>query len=195
MTRCLEGGRNARTRVPRTVRADTRVRHVARLRAGRRQRGLHDDVDGARVGRQGPILADAPRYAVGDEWRFTAGFFGRVVALEGERVVMVGDYLATVVQANPFCQGCRYVRDANGTLLEVRSADGVVASTTAPIGFKLLDFPLQVGKEWRQDTVVRQASTGNLRSYTNRFYVAAYERVQVKAGTFDARSALTGLRS
>lgn len=124
------------------------------------------------------IVVEAPTFKVGDEWRYTGGYFIRVVGLEGDHVV-------TETNLDPSCRSCRFVRDKNGTVVRVLDADGKPVEY-ALSGLKILDFPMRVGKQWSQDLSLRQLSTGAMRPYSNTFKVEAYEEVVTKAGTFKA---------
>jgi hypothetical protein len=124
------------------------------------------------------VVIEAPAYKVGDEWRYPGGYYIRVVAFEGDNVVAESNL-------DPYCRGCRFVRDRNGTPIRVFDAQGRPVEY-ALTGLKLLDFPLRVGKEWTQEIQLRVLATGTMRPYFNRFKVEAYEEVVTKAGTFKA---------
>ncbi len=125
-----------------------------------------------------PPVAEAPTFKIGDEWRWEGGDYPtyiRVVALEGA---------GSVVESNldVWCRdGCRYTRDKNGISTSGVSGKG---EPTYVSGLKILDFPLTVGKQWTQETELRQLSTGQMRPYFNVWKVEAFE--EVKAGTFKA---------
>ncbi len=124
------------------------------------------------------LVADAPTYKAGDEWRYTHDVFRQVIGFEG-------DLRITASNSDRFCQGCRYFLDRNGTVVKAldREAKPVETSTQ---GLKMLDFPLRVGKTWSQDINLRSVSTGAVWPYANTWKVEAYEEVTVKAGTFKA---------
>jgi hypothetical protein len=126
---------------------------------------------------------EAPAYKVGDEWRFTgAGYTSRVWIAEvtGDTIVSLRERPARVET----CQGCRYVRDRNTTVLRVLDPNGQLRSEVDS-GLRTLDFPLRVGKTWDHNLDMSSAS-GPTYSYTNHFTVEAYELVTVPAGTFKA---------
>jgi hypothetical protein len=129
------------------------------------------------------VTIEAPTYKVGDEWRFTgAGYTSRVWIAEvtGDTIVSLRERPARFET----CQGCRYVRDSNLTVLRVIGPDGQ-AQSDAGSGLRTLDFPLRVGKTW--DHNLDMASSGGpTYSYTNHFTVEAFELVTVPAGTFKA---------
>ena len=126
------------------------------------------------------IVAEAPAFKVGEEWRWEGGQYPtyvRVVALEGEN---------SVVETNldVWCRdGCQYVRDKNGIAVSGKNSKG---EPTYVSGLRTLDFPLKVGKEWTQEKDLRQQSDGRMVPYVNRWRVEAFENVKVKAGTFKA---------
>lgn len=126
---------------------------------------------------QAPV-AEAPTYQVGDEWRYSNGAVLRVVAIEEGHVV-------TTWTPNRGCPDCRDYRDKNFTIVKQVDKSGAPVSTST-IGFKTLDFPLQVDKEWqfRQDLFSR--SYNRLMPYDNSFRIEGYEDVKTKAGTFKA---------
>lgn len=128
----------------------------------------------------GGVVAEAPSFKIGDEWRWEGGeypAFSRVVALEGD---------GSVVDSNTdvSCRdGCRYVRDRNTNITSGRSGKGEPAYVA---GLKLLEFPLTVGKEWTQSKDLRRLSDGRTDPYVMSWKVEAFEEVTVKAGTFRA---------
>lgn len=124
------------------------------------------------------VVIDAPTFKVGDEWRYTDGYFIRVVGFEGDHVV-------TETNLDPFCRNCRFIRDKNGAVVSVLDSEGKLVEY-ALSGLKLLDFPMRVGKQWSQDLTLRQLRTGRMMPYSNIFNVEAYEEVVTKAGTFKA---------
>lgn len=126
------------------------------------------------------VTANAPKWQVGDEWRYTRGVFIRVIMVDGEFVV-------TRSNLDRECVGCSWYHDQNWTIVTVLAANNTPHDyAMASIGLKLLDFPLYVGKTWQQDVGLRQMGTGVIRPYSNQFRVEAYEPVTVKAGTFMA---------
>ena len=122
-------------------------------------------------------MADAPTYAVGDEWRFSFGP-AKVLAIEGSQSVME-------FPASQRCPGCRYFFDGQRTLSKVVGKDGNEVNDPL-VGLKFLDFPLSVGKEWRQTTSFLNEQTNQRIPLTHTFRVLAHEEVKTKAGTLKA---------
>jgi len=85
------------------------------------------------------VVVEAPRWQVGDEWRYSDGRTTRVVAVEDGSFV-------TEDTPDPGCPGCRSVRNANWAVIAVIAKDG--KRSPSP-GYRDLDFPLSVGKEWK----------------------------------------------
>lgn len=136
------------------------------------------------TGAQAPV-AEAPAFQVGDEWRYTDGAALRVVAVEGEQVV-------TTLSPNQECPDCRYYRDKNFTVIKVVDKDGKPVDYSrsdafnSSVGLKMLDFPLEIGKQWASSRRDRSRSTGRYYDYDETFKVEGYEEIQTKAGTFKA---------
>lgn len=124
------------------------------------------------------IVVEAPVFQIGDECRYVGGRFRQVVGFEDDLTIMAENW-------DSFCEGCHYFYDKN--LARVKVLDRNARPTGDPRGgLKFVDFPLRVGKEWNQKVEARQAGTGALREYFNRFKIETYEEVTVKAGTFKA---------
>jgi len=126
------------------------------------------------------VVAEAPTFKVGDEWRFTGGTFPGVHRVVGSE----GDYVITEFTGFTRCEGCRYFRDRNLTVHKVLDAKGE-PWPEAVLGEQRLDFPLHVGREWTQNIELRGPG-GRLQPFVNRFKVEAHEEVSVKAGKFKA---------
>lgn len=84
------------------------------------------------------IVAEAPTFKVGDEWRYTGGMFVQIAGFDGE-------YVITVSNRSAFCQGCRWYQDRNGTVVKVLDAQAKPSQLEA-IGLKLLDSPSALGR-------------------------------------------------
>jgi hypothetical protein len=122
---------------------------------------------------------DAPTFMVGDEWRRNDGAF-----IYTEKVVGFEDtFVITQRTPNPLCESCRYYRDVNGTIVKVADATG--GYRPGDMGWKFLDFPLRVGKEW-SFRLSGVSGSGAVAEYLNQFKVETYEEVTVKAGVFKA---------
>lgn len=125
--------------------------------------------------------AAAPTYSVGDTWTFTNRQV-TVVKIDGDTTVMQG--------VNPICPTCLYYLDKNVTLLKVEQDDGKAPDSAKfpflPVGpgWRFLDFPLELKKEWRISAPAFQR--GQARNYVVDVQVQAYEDVKTKAGTFKA---------
>lgn len=122
-------------------------------------------------------VAEAPVFAVGDQWRWTGGGSRRVIAVEGDLIV--------TPYSNSRCSQCRAYRDRNLTLVKLVSKDGATVADQE-IGYKMLDFPLTIGKKWHSDQALVNNATKVAEPYKNAFAVEAYEDVKTKAGTFKA---------
>ena len=123
------------------------------------------------------VVAESPTFKVGDEWRYSNREVLRVVGFEGDYVITESNYRS--------CQGCRYFRDKNWTIVRVLDSQGKPSEHLIS-GWKYLDFPLYVGKEWTQEIKGREITRGEPKWTFNRYKVTAYEEVSVQAGTFKA---------
>jgi hypothetical protein len=85
--------------------------------------------------------ASAPTHKVGDEWRYTNGGVGRVVAIENGKLV-------TTDTLSPRCPDCRYVRDGQFTVIGVMDKNGKPVQSDVAIGLQTRVFPMEIGKEW-----------------------------------------------
>jgi hypothetical protein len=121
-------------------------------------------------------VAEAPAFKVGDEWRWTSGGRRRIIALEGEHTV--------TRLSNQECQNCRAYRDKNLTVVKLLDKEGNIVVNDSSVGYKMLDFPLAVGKQWDSDVSLVNRSTRVAEPYKNTFRVEAYEEVKTKAGSF-----------
>ena len=123
------------------------------------------------------VVIGVPEYKAGDNWDYTNGYFKKVLGFENGLVI-------TTSNLSKRCKNCKYYRDKNYTTVKVIDANG--NPTEEPTGLKLLDFPLQVGKKWKQTITLRTISSGILSEYSNTFEILAYEEITVKAGSFKA---------
>src|SRR2546428_2887218 len=82
------------------------------------------------------VVAEAPRWQVGDEWHYSDGRTTRVVAVEDGSIV-------TEDIPDRGCPGCRSVRNANWAVIAVIRQD--VQRSAFP-GDRGLDVRLSVGK-------------------------------------------------
>jgi hypothetical protein len=122
-------------------------------------------------------VAEAPSLGVGDEWRWTGGGSRRVVAVDGALVV--------TPLSNERCRQCLAYRDKNLTVVKLVDRDGKVVNDPV-VGYRLLDFPLTIGKKWESDQVLVSNTTRAAEPYKNAFAVEGYEEIKTKAGTFKA---------
>ena len=129
---------------------------------------------------QAPV-AEAPTFQVGDEWRYTDGTVFRILAVEGDLIVTT----SLTYPPQELCRDCRFYRDKNLTIIKVTDKNGKPEESEV-VGFKTLDFPLQIGKQWTSNQKLKQRSSGRYLDYDNTFKVEGYEEVQTKAGTFKA---------
>lgn len=131
----------------------------------------------AQVSGPSPV-AEAPPFKVGDEWRWTGGGRRRIIAIEGE-------YTVTPLSTQG-CQNCRAYRDKNLTVVKLLDKEGKIVVNDSSVGYKMLDFPLTVGKQWDSDVSLVNRTTKVAEPYKNTFRVEAYEAVRTQAGTFKA---------
>ena len=122
------------------------------------------------------VVAEAPRWQVGDEWRYSDGRTTRVVAVEDGSIV-------TENIPDRECPGCRSVRNANWAVIAVIGNDG---KRSASPGYRDLDFPLSVGKEWKFELERTRSPGGAFLDFVHRYRVEAFEEVKTKAGVFKA---------
>ena len=124
-----------------------------------------------------PTAVEAPTYTVGDQWRFTTGPV-KVVAIDGDLVVRQ-------FPSSKQCSECRHYSDRNSVLVKVTKADGTEVKHPL-IGFRPLDFPLSVGKEWDHTWEAFNEKSNRLIPLKLSYRVLAYEDVHTKAGTLKA---------
>jgi hypothetical protein len=121
--------------------------------------------------------AEAPAYAVGDEWNRTDGPY-KVVAIQDGLTVRE-------FPSNKDCPNCRFYSDANSVLVKVLKADGT-ESKHPLIGFPFLNFPLLVGKEWTYEATFFNEASNVMIPLRHTFRVLGYETVETKAGPLKA---------
>jgi len=118
--------------------------------------------------------ADRPDIRVGDEWKFAVYYTVR--SATPSRTWLITSVTAAVIEGTE-----------NGEPLRLTAELNVIESPRdKSSNFKLLDFPLEVGKRWHyvNDWVFKMnASKGRS---TVDASVVAYEKVSVPAGEFDA---------
>jgi hypothetical protein len=125
--------------------------------------------------------ADPPVYSVGDEWKLSTGFVGKVVKVEGD---------VTVTRGYPNCPTCLVHFDKNLVLLKIDQENGqpadIVRLGFVPLGanWNFWDFPLTVGKKWNFNGSGFFRGNRQESSYMNT--VEGYEDVTTKAGSFKA---------
>lgn len=132
----------------------------------------------------GPV-ADVPLVKAGQTWTYVISD-GRDYTVTMFEVSPDNKTLLTSAFPNyPDCNKCRTRMDRNGEILEVLGENGKpLREYDYAKGWKPLSFPIYVGKKWkfRADWLV-----GNrVVSYYSNRKVAAFERVTMPAGTFDA---------
>jgi len=123
-------------------------------------------------------VAEAPSFKPGDEWRWTNGGHRRVIAVEAEESV--------TSYSSQYCRECRAYRDKNLTIVRLVDKEGNLVVLDWEVGYKMLDFPLKVGKQWASNATQVSQATKIAQPYKNLFIVEAYEDVKTKAGTFKA---------
>jgi hypothetical protein len=131
-----------------------------------------------------------PRYCVGDTWAYSHGGVQRVVKVESDMVVMTGTTMPGIA-----CLGCLVTFDRNLTLQSITQPDGKPLEIShasreyvpAGDGWRFWDFPLTVGKTWSfSGKAFGYGFISDVKNYSARCRVEAYEEVTVKAGTFKA---------
>ena len=131
-----------------------------------------------------------PKYCVGDTWRYSDGGVQRVVKVESDMVVMTGTTTPGIS-----CSGCLVAFDRNLVLRSITEADGKPLDLTrisrgyVPFGdgWRYWDFPLTAGKTWGlSGKAFGSGFVSDVKNYSARCKVEAYEDVTVRAGTFKA---------
>ena len=131
-----------------------------------------------------------PKYCVGDTWNYSNGGVQRVVKVEGDMVVMTGTTTPGIA-----CPGCLVTFDRNLVLRSITQADGKPLDTTrisrgyipTGDGWRYWDFPLTAGKTWGlSGKAFGSGFVSDVKKYSARCKVEAYEDVTVRAGTFKA---------
>lgn len=126
----------------------------------------------------GPAAADAPIYRVGDTWTFlTANTDGQSSDTTVQTVTAVTEKQTTINASKN--GGPSYEVDLNNQGDMLRSGH-----TTWEPAIGWLSFPMVVGKSWDFHDLKRSPS--GTRDNDEVVKVVAFERVQVRAGTFDA---------
>ena len=123
--------------------------------------------------------AGQPTYAVGDSWTSTIG---------EAQVIKVTDSGIVMVRPKGQCPTCSWVHDKDLTLVQILDAEGKPADPNRfgflGVGFKFLDFPLEVKKTWKIDAY------GLFRANNVRYVVdctvSALEDVKTQPGSFKA---------
>jgi hypothetical protein len=132
-----------------------------------------------------PALAqsvEAPTLSLGDSWKRSNGVEYKVVRVEPESYLLEG----LIVD----CKTCLVKSAKDLAFIEATTADGKPLDPTQVrgvfigAGWRFLDFPLQVGKEWR--TGGTSFFRGSPQQLTADYKVHAIEDVKTKAGTFKA---------
>ena len=119
----------------------------------------------------GPV-AEAPKWNPGDEWTLSSPdgpFKVKVLGFEGDFTI--------TTSTSARCAGCKQFRDRNMVIVKTTGRD--------PVGLKLLDFPLFVGKTWdsRFDST---SPRGEQFTYHSSCRILAVEQIAVPAGRFEA---------
>lgn len=119
--------------------------------------------------------AERPAVKVGDRWVFEEHSGARVV----QRAWVVTSVMRNLIGGTENGHAIVLTRDLNPVATPADRHSNEV----------LLKFPLEVGKRWSfsDDYVVHDTSFGDLKGYANfDVVVAAYEKVRVPAGEFEA---------
>ena len=131
-----------------------------------------------------------PRYCVGDTWSFSYGGVQKVVSVGSDTVVMTGTTTPGIS-----CPGCLVTFDGNLALRSITQANGKPLEVSnisrdyvpAGDGWRYWDFPLTVGKIWGfSGKAFGYGFRSNVKNFSARCKVEAYEDVTVAAGTFKA---------
>jgi hypothetical protein len=127
---------------------------------------------------EGPPIAEAPIYRVGDTWTFsTANRDGQSGDTTVQTVTSVTENQTTIRASKN--GGPSYEVDLNNQGDMFRSGH-----TTWEPAIGWLSFPMMVGKSWDFHDLKR--TTSGTRDTDEVVKVVAFERVQTRAGTFDA---------
>jgi hypothetical protein len=128
----------------------------------------------------GSPVAVAPTYHVGETWRLSNGQIARVHRIDSEGGVMFSGGFG-------YIGGGRRYRWTNGSIEEVGiQGSDITARVFVGLGpgWKVLDFPLEIGKTWHF------SGTAFIHGRPHRMNVScrvwSYEDVNTKAGTFKA---------
>ena len=124
--------------------------------------------------------AGQPTFVIGDRWKNSNGGEAQVIKVNDTGVVMV--------RPKSRCPTCSWVYDRDLTLVQILDAEGKPTDTSKFrflwIGFKFLDFPLEVKKTWSVEGYALFSGDHVLCIVTSR--VSALEDVKTKAGNFQA---------
>jgi len=122
--------------------------------------------------------AEAPIRKVGEEWHWTNGVTTRVVAIDGDITIQLSNGPGVT------CPDCRRHVDRNLVLVRLLDQNGAdAAAQEVSLGYKILDFPLFVGKTWNSDQTLFSRGANRAYSYRNTFTVGAVENVKTKGSS------------
>ncbi len=122
---------------------------------------------------------EAPVWNVGDKWEFTGNTSTEIIGVEETNYVMkysdrTGDYLSILEKS---------------TLNRTHTLEGEKRKVYRGGRKRLLNFPLSVGKKWK-DTFSSRARGSTIAADENLYYetytILGWENIKVKAGEFKA---------
>lgn len=123
----------------------------------------------------GSPVAHAPKMVVGDSWtvkEYTNKYKRDVVTIKIIKVESDGSYTVEKVRKEG---GKRWIRDYDSLSRRINPPEKKV----------LLNFPLFIGKKWK-DKYLGKSTKGGYYNYKNTYIVKKYEKVNTKTGNFSA---------
>ena len=127
---------------------------------------------------------EAPAWNVGDKWNFTGDGSIEVVKADQSGYILKFSEGKCIIES----QGCKTILFGKATLNRINAVEGDKRKKYVMGLSKLLDFPLNTGKEWK----TAYSSTGpgamGIVSYdfSEIYKVASWEEIVVQAGKFKA---------
>ena len=139
----------------------------------------------------------APKHQAGEKWTWRLEAFGDVKADEISEVVQAEGDLTQLKLPNGDVAFhdkdliVQWVKRPKGEIVRTQTIEPFVLglrSNNPTVGQKTLDFPLQVGKEWRYSFFASAArgGRGNVAPFWYTYEIVACEEVSTPAGKFPA---------
>ena len=124
---------------------------------------------------QGDIVANYPKMVVGDSWTYK----------DYSKKMGADIYMAKIAYVEKDGSYAIKVTGKKSGFTRVYNFDADHRQINPPVGRRLLEFPLFIGKEWSAEFEGRSRS-GERYKYKDTYKVKEYEKVKTEAGTVEA---------